>query len=166
MIWLITWDWVGPLGGKWRLLVEKVGEWYVESRHLQGCNPCLCRLRTDGLAPASKYWMYRSYAGIYGSSKPNSLPSTDAWLCPHCFNGWLGRETVYRPADRSADVLWIMSGALFLGSSGPAQLCWWLRKRLLYVDHMRYVWSSVTCWLDFSTTGCISIRIDANLRYE
>jgi hypothetical protein len=30
---------VGPLGGKWRQLVGKVGEWYVESRHLQGCSP-------------------------------------------------------------------------------------------------------------------------------
>jgi hypothetical protein len=31
-----------------------VGEWYVESRHLQGYNPRLSQLRTDGLAPASK----------------------------------------------------------------------------------------------------------------
>jgi hypothetical protein len=27
----------------------------VVSRHLQGCIPRLCQLRTDGLAPASKY---------------------------------------------------------------------------------------------------------------
>jgi hypothetical protein len=33
----------------------KVGECDVESRHLQGCNPHLCRLRTDGLALTSKY---------------------------------------------------------------------------------------------------------------
>jgi hypothetical protein len=46
---------MGPLGGKWKLLVGKVGEWFVESRHLQGCSPRLCRLRTDGLALASKY---------------------------------------------------------------------------------------------------------------
>jgi hypothetical protein len=37
--------------------------------------------------------------------------------------GWLGRETGYRPTDRSIDVLWIVSGALFLGSSGAAQIC-------------------------------------------
>jgi hypothetical protein len=55
-----------PIGGKWRQLVGKVGEWYVLSRHLQGCSPYLCRLRTDGLAPVSKYWMYRSHAGVYG----------------------------------------------------------------------------------------------------
>jgi hypothetical protein len=42
------------LGGKWRQLVEKVGEWYVVSRHLNGCSPHLSRLRTDGLPPVSK----------------------------------------------------------------------------------------------------------------
>jgi hypothetical protein len=41
--------------GKGRQLVEKVGEWYVESQHLEGCSPHLCRLRTVRLAPASKY---------------------------------------------------------------------------------------------------------------
>jgi hypothetical protein len=35
--------------------VEKVGESDVESRHLQDCSPRLCRLRTDGLTPMSKY---------------------------------------------------------------------------------------------------------------
>jgi hypothetical protein len=51
----LTGDRTGPLGGKWRPLVGKVGEWYMENRHLQDCIPRLCRLRTDGLAPASKY---------------------------------------------------------------------------------------------------------------
>jgi hypothetical protein len=55
---------MGPLGGKWRPLVGKVGEWYVENWHLQGCSLHLCRLRTDGLAPASKYWIYRSHTGV------------------------------------------------------------------------------------------------------
>jgi hypothetical protein len=40
--------------------LEKVGEWYVESRHLQSCSPHLSQLRTDGLTPTSKYWTYRS----------------------------------------------------------------------------------------------------------
>jgi hypothetical protein len=38
----------GPLGGK-------VGESDVEIWHLQGCSPRMCRLRTNGLAPVSKY---------------------------------------------------------------------------------------------------------------
>jgi hypothetical protein len=46
---------MGSLGGKWRQLVGKVREWYVASRYLQDCSPCLCRLRIDGLAPVSKY---------------------------------------------------------------------------------------------------------------
>jgi hypothetical protein len=36
-------------------LVGKGGECDVESQHLQGCSPHLGRLRTDGLAPMSKY---------------------------------------------------------------------------------------------------------------
>jgi hypothetical protein len=35
--------------------VGMVGEWCVESWCLQDCSPCMCRLRTDGLAPVSKY---------------------------------------------------------------------------------------------------------------
>jgi hypothetical protein len=31
----------------------------------------------------------------------------------HYFIGWLGREIGYGPTDRSADVLWIETGALF-----------------------------------------------------
>jgi hypothetical protein len=31
-------------------------------------------------------------------------------------------ENGYGPMDRAVGVLWIVSGALFLGSSGPAQL--------------------------------------------
>jgi hypothetical protein len=35
--------------------VGKIGECDVASRHLQCCSFCLCRLRTDGVAPMSKY---------------------------------------------------------------------------------------------------------------
>jgi hypothetical protein len=62
-LWL-KWRPGGGLGGKWRPWVKKVGEWFMESRHLQGCSPRLCRLRINGLAPASKYWTYRSHASI------------------------------------------------------------------------------------------------------
>jgi hypothetical protein len=51
----LNWRPGGALRGKWRQLVGKVGEWYVASRHLQCCSPRLCQLRTDGLAPVSKY---------------------------------------------------------------------------------------------------------------
>jgi hypothetical protein len=38
----------------------------------------------------------------YGPNKPSSRSSIDAWLCPHCFIGWLRREAGYGPMDRSA----------------------------------------------------------------
>jgi hypothetical protein len=63
----------------------------------------------------------------YGPGKPSSMLSIDVWLCPVLH--WLAqRETVYGPADRSAGVLWIMSGALFLRSSDSIQLCRWFVK--------------------------------------
>jgi hypothetical protein len=37
------------------LSVGKVSECDVTSQHLQGCSPHLCRLKTDELAPVSKY---------------------------------------------------------------------------------------------------------------
>jgi hypothetical protein len=42
----------------------------MKSQRIQGCSPRLCRLRTDGLAPTSKYGTYRSHAGDMG---PGSL---------------------------------------------------------------------------------------------
>jgi hypothetical protein len=74
----ITWNRAVPLGGKWGPLVGKVGEWYVESWHLQGCSPRLCRLRTDGLAPKSG--MYWSHAGVMGPVSWCSCVTT--WLKP------------------------------------------------------------------------------------
>jgi hypothetical protein len=79
----------------------------------------------------------------HGPDKPSSQLSTEGLICPHCFNGWIGRETGYGPTDRLAVVLWIGSGALFLRSSDPAQFYWRLHERLLYVDYARYAWSRV-----------------------
>jgi hypothetical protein len=59
----------------------------------------------------------------YGPGEPSNRPLTEGWLYPHYFNGCLGRETGYRPMNRSAITLWIGLGVFFLESSGPAQLC-------------------------------------------
>jgi hypothetical protein len=117
MSWLTTWDRSGPLGEKGRQLVGKVGKWHVESWHLQDCSIHLCRLRTNVLGPASKYWTYQSHAGDIG---PVSLVA--------CHQQKLGREARYGPVGRSTGVLWIMSGALLLGGSESVQICWWLVK--------------------------------------
>jgi hypothetical protein len=103
------------------------GSRYVASRHLQGCSPRLCRLRIIRLAPVSKYWTYRSHAGDIG---PVNLAVCCWWMFNflHCFIGWLERETGYGPVDRSVGMLWIVSRALFLGSSDFVQLCRWLME--------------------------------------
>jgi hypothetical protein len=59
-LWFSRWNLVKletgqALRGKWRQLDGKVREWHVASQHLQRCSPRLCCLRTDGLAPVSKY---------------------------------------------------------------------------------------------------------------
>jgi hypothetical protein len=60
--------------------IGKVGEWCVESQYLQGCSPHLCLLRTDGLAPVSKYWTYRLHAGVMGLVSWGSCATT--WSKP------------------------------------------------------------------------------------
>jgi hypothetical protein len=62
----ITRDQVRPLGGKYRTICWEGRGVVLASRHLQGCSPRLCWLRTNGLAPASKYWTYRSHDGDMG----------------------------------------------------------------------------------------------------
>jgi hypothetical protein len=48
---------------------------------------------------------------------------------------------VYGPANRSTNILWIVSGVFFLGSSEIRSNLSTHREELLYVDHVRYVWS-------------------------
>jgi hypothetical protein len=50
-------------------------------------------------------------------SKPSSLLSTEGWLYPHCFIGYVRREIGWRLVNKSTDVLWMLSRALFLKSS-------------------------------------------------
>jgi hypothetical protein len=59
---------------------------------------------------------------------------------------------------------------LFLRSSDPAQLCWWLCERLLCIDHMRYVWFgtlrelSVGCMWHVGQVSPSRVYIDSNRR--
>jgi hypothetical protein len=46
---------MGPLGENGGPSIGKGRESDVESRDRQGGSPCMCQLRTDGLAPVSKY---------------------------------------------------------------------------------------------------------------
>jgi hypothetical protein len=74
---------------------ESWGVWYGKSA-LQGCSPRLCQLRTDGLAPVSKFWTYRLHAGVYGPIKPMQLVVNWCFDFHYYFNGCLGRETRWR----------------------------------------------------------------------
>jgi hypothetical protein len=153
----------GHLGGPVEHSEGKGGESVVAILRFLWGSHYLCRLRTKGLVPVSKYWTYWSCAGVYGPDKPSSWMPTYAWLCPYCFNGLFGRETGCEPVDQSVGMLWIVSGALFLGSSGPAQLCWRLRERLpctgtTHRKRMsgihRLEWEAyMSCWLDFPLEG-------------
>jgi hypothetical protein len=165
---------VGPLGGKWRHVVGKVGEWYGAGQYLQGCSLHLCRLRTDGLTPWES--IERTYRMLVFMS-PASLAAGCRQMVSflHCFVGWLGRETGHEPTDRSADVLWIVSGAPFLGSSDSVQRYRWLMKGCYiwttwdtygpgpYTD---WAWEACGMLIGFSPTRCTSIRITVTLGYE
>jgi hypothetical protein len=86
--------------------VGKVGEWNVESWHLQGCSPCLCWLRTDGLALASKYWTYWSHTGVMGLVSWGSCVTT--WskpLSPTPRLSW-GRKNEVTWDDGRASLSW------------------------------------------------------------
>jgi hypothetical protein len=128
----------------------------VERRHLQGCSPLLCRLRTDGLASTSKYWTYRSHAGDMSlvSIVAHHRQKLGLSLLLH----WLAwRETRYGTTNRSTDVLGIVSGALFLGSSGIHLNLLTTRERLLCIDHMRYVWSGTIRGLSMGCVWCVGL---------
>jgi hypothetical protein len=72
---------MGPLGGKRRPLIGKVGKWYVESCHLKGCSPRLCLLRTNGWPPQASI-EHTDRMLVYGPSKPSSMSSAEACLKP------------------------------------------------------------------------------------
>jgi hypothetical protein len=150
-----------------------VNECDVVSRHLQGCNPRLCRLRINGLAPANKYWMYRSHAGVYGPNNPCSLLSTGAWLKRTASVVVLGEKLRWVPWPLCGTERWSQDNFSQEQCIYPTLLtsC----ERLLYTYHMRYIWSgtirglSVGCVWHVSRVflaGCTSIRIAATLGYE
>jgi hypothetical protein len=94
----------------------------MESQHLQGCSLHLCQLRTDGLSPRASTERTDRLL-VYGPNKLSSLPSTEGGFTSTASMDASGRETRYGPADRSAVMLWIVSGALFLRNSGSVHRC-------------------------------------------
>jgi hypothetical protein len=73
---------MGSLGESGGPTVRKGEESVVETRDLQGCSPRLIGLRTEGLVPASKYWIYWSHVGDMIPVNWCRRSSTDACLFP------------------------------------------------------------------------------------
>jgi hypothetical protein len=165
---------VGPLGGKGRQLVGKVGEWYVASRYLQGCSHHLCRLRADELAPVSKYWTYRSHTGDMGPislvaycRQMFGLSALLQWLCWE--RNWGGSHGPLSWAKR-----WSRE-QFFLGVVNLSNSIGSVWKVSTYRDRPQEAYAGHT-WTDvgsvrvvlvgFSPVWCTSIRIAATLGYE
>jgi hypothetical protein len=93
----------------------------------------------------------------------------------HCFIGWLGREIGYGPTDRSAGVLWIVSGALLSGAVTLSNFVGGSWNFATYGDRPQEAYAGRT-WagvgsvrvvlLGFSPAGRTSIRIAVTLEYE
>jgi hypothetical protein len=79
------------LGGPVKHSELKGGEITVVILRFLYCSPLLCWLRTEGLVPVSKYWMYRPHTGDMGQV---SLIACYQQMFDflHCFIGWLVRE--------------------------------------------------------------------------
>jgi hypothetical protein len=151
-----------------------VRECDVASRHLQGCSLHLCQLWTNGLDSMSKYWTYWLHARDMGLISWCTLSSTNVWLKPTASIVVL--EEKLRRVPWATQPGWeVESGALFLRSSSIRPMLLMTCERLLYTDHVKYVWSrairrpSVECvWCidQVSPIGCTSIWITVILRYE
>jgi hypothetical protein len=116
-----------PLGGKWRPLVGKVREWYVESWHLQGRSPRLCRLRTDGLDPRASI-EHIDHILVYGPSKPCTLSSTEAWLKHTASLADLGEKLGMDPQIGQPTCRGLCREPFFSGAVGSVQICQRLAK--------------------------------------
>jgi hypothetical protein len=156
-----------PLGGKWRTVDWAGREWYVASRLLQGCSTRLCRLRTNALAPETKYWMYWSHAGDMCPISLVACSSIDVWL-EHT-SGYVGRETETGPVGHSAGLRggigstfsreqWICSTLLNQSERLP---CMGTARRKRTHGICGLAWEAyVSCWLGFPCR----VYIDSNRR--
>jgi hypothetical protein len=151
MVGWLTWDRAGSFGESGGPSVGMGAECDVESQHLQGCSPCLCRWRTDGLAPASKYWTY------WSNAKDMGLVNWCSMFVNRCFTFITISMTVWEEklggqhANYWAGVLGIVSGAFFSVAVRFVRLCWVIVKGYhiqelpvgsVWVEYM--IWNSVT----------------------
>jgi hypothetical protein len=152
---------VGPLGGKCGTVGWKGRGVVLANRHLQGCSPCLCRLRTDGLASVSKYWTYRSHVGDIG---PVNLVACCRQMFDfyYYFNDCVRRENGWRTCGLLSRAGFVL-GAIFLRSSRAHPTLLMTCRRLSRTGTIRrkhtpsvrgLTWEAyVSCWSNFLLQG-------------
>jgi hypothetical protein len=153
---------VGPLGESGDSWLGRSGSGYMASQHLQACSPHLCRLRTDGLAPVSKYWTYRSQAGdmdpvsvVVGCQQKLDFSPLSHWLLWERnlvrTHGSDDRRAMDCVRSLSSRVQWIYLNLLTVvwkvAICGP-------REIRMVIDHTRTERGKcVACWPDFPLQG-------------
>jgi hypothetical protein len=153
---------VGSVGGKERPSIGKVGEWYMESWRLQGCSLHLCQLRTDELAPASKYWTYRLHASdmslvslvascqqkLVFSSLPYWLLWERSWVRTHGSDGYRAMDCVGSSSSRGQ---WICTNLLMNSWKVAIHIPHEIRMVDGHTQTKRG--KRVACWLGFPLQG-------------
>jgi hypothetical protein len=159
----------GHLGGPVGWSEEKGRESVVAISRFPCGSPRLCRLRTEGLVPVNKYWMYLSHAGVYGLNKPSSrlsikvcLFSTaslvvvgESWVRTCGSVSWCGVDYVGSPSSQRQ---WICSNLLTTHERLPRTRT---AHRKRTPDVRGLTWESyVSCWSGFPCR----VYIDSNRR--
>jgi hypothetical protein len=80
---------------------------------------------------------------VYGPSKPSSLLLTEAWLKSTTSLAVRGEKLGGDPQIGQPACWGYSRESLFLGSNGIRPYLLVTHERLLYVDHVRYVWSRI-----------------------
>jgi hypothetical protein len=165
----------GHLGRSVKHSEGKGGKSVVSISRFLYCSPHLCQLRTKGLVPISKYWMYRLHTSVYRHSKPSSLSSTENGFTPTASMATLGEKLgtntrIGQPTCCGLCREPFFSGvvALSIAIDDFVKGC---HVRGLPTGSVRgaYVdWCGKrTCRVDrFSPAGCTSIWIVVTLKYE
>jgi hypothetical protein len=103
---MLTWDRTGPLGesGGSSVVKDRVSD--MQSCHFQGCIPHMCWLRTDRLAPMSKYWTYWSHAEDMRPVSWCSIFINRRLTWAYCLNDCEGREIEWGSMVRQCVMDW------------------------------------------------------------
>jgi hypothetical protein len=165
---------VGPLDRKWRTIGWKGRGVWCGKLAPSWLEPPPVSVKDRWIGPREQVLNVLITCWWYGSSKPSSLSLTGACLKRTASMVVLGEKLMWVP--RATQSGWeVELGALFLRSSASVQPCWRLYERLLFANHVRYIWSRVIrgprvecvwCVDQVSPTGCTSIQIIVTLRYE